>query len=68
MGSFSATAFAIAAFSTAAFSFDAAVTPNAPPDLAYYSVGDDIRKAHMRQLQEEDELLLAIIQQFVLET
>lgn len=67
MGAFSASAFAIAAFSVAAFSFDA-VTPTAAPDLAYYSVAEDVRQAHMRQLKEEDELIFALIQQFVLET
>jgi hypothetical protein len=64
MGAFSATAFAIAAFSTAAFSFDA-VTPTSayaePP--TYYSVTD----AHAQYLQDEDEMILAIIQQFVME-
>ena len=63
---FSKAAFSVAAFSTAAFAFDA-VTPTAPEPPAYYSVGEDIRQAHMRQLQEEDEILLTLIQLFVTE-
>jgi hypothetical protein len=67
MAGFSASAFAIAAFSVAAFSFDAGATPNAPPDLAYYSVGETVLEARMRQQLEEDEIILALIQQFVME-
>ncbi len=66
LGAFSSAAFSIAAFSAAAFAFDA-VTPTVYDPPVYYSVTHDIAHAHMRQLQEEDEAVLALIQLFVTE-
>lgn len=55
---------------TASFRIDAAgfVPPVITEAPKYYAGPSEKEKALMRQLQEEDELLLAIIQQFVLET
>jgi hypothetical protein len=70
MGGFSASSFAVTAFSVAAFAFDSVsppvtVTPEPP---RYYSVDNGAaQRAHRRQQLEEDEVILAIVQQFVME-
>ena len=70
MGGFSSSSFAVAAFSVAAFSFNttppAVVTP--AETLKYYTVDNGAQIALRRQQLEEDEVILALIQQFVLET
>jgi hypothetical protein len=71
MGGFSSSAFSVLAFSVAAFSFDAVTPPAAvtPEQPKYYSVDNGAaQRAHRRQQLEEDEVMLAVIQQFVLET
>lgn len=68
-GGFSSASFAVAAFSVAAFAFDAAPVTVIPEPPKYYSVDNGaVQKAHRRQQLEEDEVILAIVQQFVMET
>lgn len=66
MQGFSASAFAVAAFSVAAFALDSAPTTVIPEPPRYYSASLDAIAAQRRQQLEEDEAILAIIQQFVM--
>ena len=65
---FSGSSFAVAAFSVAAFAFgDSAPVVTVTPEQPRYSASLASQTQHWQQLHEEDEVLLTVLQHFVME-